>query len=240
MSIRVMSAVWELHLPPSEKLVLLALADWSDDQGRCWPSIAQVSAKSGVSGRTVQRMLREAEKSGLIKRTEINGKGCEYRLTPRHSVTPDKVSPVTNDAKTPDMVSPNTSVTTKGSEAKASSPRAKFPPPPNVSPDQWRAFQGQRKKRLNERSYLLLCNKLIRLAEDGWPPGDMIDLAIERGWETVFKPRDHHGPPNQPSLRGTRPDPALDLYRAAVAAEQRENRSPDRGVGPSLPAIGSN
>jgi hypothetical protein len=182
MSIKVMTAVWELDLPPSEKLVLLALADWAQDDGRCWPSIAKVAAKSGVSERTVQRMLREAEKAGLLKRKENMGRGCEYTLPP------DNLSPVTNETDTPDTVSPNTLGTTKSSEAKASSPRAKLSRPVGVSPEQWSAFKAQRKKPLNARSYVLLTNKLNALAEDGYPPGEMIDLAIERGWETVFKP----------------------------------------------------
>lgn len=41
---------------------------------------------------------------------------------------------------------------------------------------------------------------------------------------------------NITSLRGHRPDPALDLLRAASAAEDREN---SWGAGPSVPAIGS-
>lgn len=125
------------------------------------------------------------------------------------------------------------------SVAKATSPRAKFAPPPNVSKDQWAAFRAQRKKPINERSYTLLCNKLLKLSEDGWPPGDMIDLAIERGWETVFAPRTQnhgHSASNVTSLRGSRPDPALDLYRAACAAEDRED---NLRAGPSLPALGS-
>jgi hypothetical protein len=65
----------------------------------------------------------------------------------------------------------------------------KFPEPEGISPEQWQAFRKQRKKPLNERSYTLVCNKLTELAEAGWPPGEMIDLAIERGWETVFAPR---------------------------------------------------
>ncbi len=175
-------------MPPSEKLVLLALADWANDEGYCYPSIAKVARKTGVSERTVQRVLRDAETAKLVERVEVIGKGCKYRLTPRHSVTPDTVAPVTNATETPDTVSPNTLRTIISSEAKASSPRAKFPAPLGVNADQWKAFRGQRKKPINERSYVLLCNKLIKLAEDGYPPGDMIDLAIERGWETVFKP----------------------------------------------------
>lgn len=207
-----MSAVWDLPMPPSEKLVLLALADWANDEGHCYPSIAKVARKTGVSERTVQRVLRDAEQANLIEREEVKGKGCKYRLTPRHSVTPDKVAPVTNATETPDTVSPNTLRTTISSEAKASSPRARFPTPPGVSDEQWGAFKQQRKKALNAHSYKLVCAKLLKLAEDGWPPGDMIDLAIERGWETAFAPRDQrHGGPtnslgrNQPPSDGLSP-----------------------------------
>jgi hypothetical protein len=74
-------------------------------------------------------------------------------------------------------------------EAIATCLRIAFPPPFGVSAEQWAAFRKQRKKSLNDRSYALLTAKLAKLAEDGWPPGEMIDLAIERGWETVFAPR---------------------------------------------------
>jgi hypothetical protein len=118
--------------------------------------------------------------------------------------------------------------------------RKTLPPPVGVSKDQWRAFRKQRKKSLTDRAYLMICNKLSALADAGWPPGDMIDLAIERGWETVFAPRQDNrngqSSSNITSLRGHRPDPALDLLRAASAAEDWESRG---GIGPSLPAIGS-
>ena len=107
MSIKIMSAVWELDLPPSDKLVFLALADWARDDGRTWPSIKDLAAKSNLSERTIQRCLRGLETAGLLTRKENLGKGCLYVLTPdnvtpRQPVTPDKVSP------TPDTVSPNT------------------------------------------------------------------------------------------------------------------------------------
>jgi hypothetical protein len=39
-SVRVSARVWELDLPPSEKLVLLKLADFADDGGgNAWPSV---------------------------------------------------------------------------------------------------------------------------------------------------------------------------------------------------------
>ena len=224
-----MSAVWDLELPPSEKLVLLALADWAHDDGRCWPSIAAVAKKSGVSERTVQRTLRDAEKSGLIKRTETRGKGCEYVINPRHCVTPDNVSPATNATQTPDTVSPNTLGTTISSEAKASSPRAKQSRPDGVSAEQWKAFKAQRKKPLNPHAYTLLTNKLRALAEDGYPPGEMIDLAIERGWETVFKPfkpREKQNGQGQPTGIG-RTEAAAIAALASIEGRGTRSRYPD-------------
>jgi hypothetical protein len=50
------------------------------------------------------------------------------------------------------------------------------------------------------------------------------------------KPEYGQSASNVTSLRGSRPDPALDLYRAACAAEDRED---NLRAGPSLPAIGS-
>jgi hypothetical protein len=72
-----------------------------------------------------------------------------------------------------------------------------FDPPLGVSDEQWEAFSGQRKKKLNERSYLLLTNKLIKLSAQGHDPGELIDLAIENGWETVWPPRQQRETPKQ-------------------------------------------
>jgi ribosomal protein L12E/L44/L45/RPP1/RPP2 len=116
-------------------------------------------------------------------------------------------------------------------EAIASCIRAAFPPPIGVTAEQWQAFRKQRKKPINDRSYTLLCNKLVGLAEAGWPPGEMIDLAIERGWETVFEPRSQANV----SLQRTRPN-LTSLVRAANAAcIDSEDHG---GTGPALPAIG--
>lgn len=85
--------------------------------------------------------------------------------------------PLTNPIPTPVSISR----TRKGTQ---------FPAPEGVTDEQWQAFVAQRKKKLNDHAYHLLCGKLRTFAEHGWPPGQMIDLAIERGWETVFEPKD--------------------------------------------------
>ncbi|PHQ71452.1 MAG: hypothetical protein COB97_01995 [Paracoccus sp.] len=44
MSVRIMSAVFESReLGSTARLILLALADHADDEGRCYPSIARLS-----------------------------------------------------------------------------------------------------------------------------------------------------------------------------------------------------
>jgi hypothetical protein len=96
-------------------------------------------------------------------------------------------------------------------EAVASCLRRAYPPPEGVTEEQWEAFRKQRKKALNERSYALLSNKLAELSGQGHKPGALIDLAIERGWETVFPPRDFD--------KGSAPAKITD--KAQIAANKR-------------------
>jgi DNA-binding transcriptional MocR family regulator len=57
-------------------MVAIALADYANtDTGHCWPSIASLSRRSGVSGRQVQRCLREIEADGWIERSSLHKVG---------------------------------------------------------------------------------------------------------------------------------------------------------------------
>lgn len=73
MSISFLSAVFECRaFTPHEKLVMLALADHADEAGRCFPSIARLALRTGMSGRGVQKVLRRLEERGFL-RTDMNG-----------------------------------------------------------------------------------------------------------------------------------------------------------------------
>lgn len=64
-------------LAGNEKVVLLALADASDDDGVCWPSVPRLAAKAFVSERTVQRIMRDLITSGYVStvaRAHDNGR----------------------------------------------------------------------------------------------------------------------------------------------------------------------
>lgn len=76
MSIRLMSAIFEsATLGPTERLVMLALADHADDEGRCYPSISRLCQRTGLSERAVQTNIRKLVQQGYIRIIPGGGKG---------------------------------------------------------------------------------------------------------------------------------------------------------------------
>lgn len=79
-----MSAVFDLDLPSSEKLVLLAMADHARDDGTgCYPSVDRLARKSSLSRRGVQKIARRLEQAGLIEPSKVSRgrRSTEYRIT---------------------------------------------------------------------------------------------------------------------------------------------------------------
>lgn len=68
MSIRVMTKVWDCpHVGGgSELLALLALADWSDDNGRCWPAMDSIAHKIRLSEKQTRRVVHALIEAGLV------------------------------------------------------------------------------------------------------------------------------------------------------------------------------
>lgn len=68
MSIKVMSLVWE-HYPEggTNLLALLALADYSDDDGRCFPSISSIAKKIRLKHRQAQRLVHKLINDGYVR-----------------------------------------------------------------------------------------------------------------------------------------------------------------------------
>jgi hypothetical protein len=71
-SIRIMSAIWEeADVSGAKLLVLLALADYANDNGICWPGVEALAKKARVSERYVRELLGGLESNGYIIR-ELN------------------------------------------------------------------------------------------------------------------------------------------------------------------------
>jgi hypothetical protein len=75
--------------------VLVCLADFADDYGKCFPSVDTIAERTGLNSRSVRRAISDIEKQGLITRSFCTGKRTDYIINPCHSVTPDTVSPLT-------------------------------------------------------------------------------------------------------------------------------------------------
>lgn len=104
-----MSIVWELDLPPGEKLVMLALADQANDEGvQCWPAVSTIAQRSGQGERTVRRALSDLETKGHLTRHHREGDSTQYHIHPGQSGTPAKSAPLPKTTKTPAKLAPKT------------------------------------------------------------------------------------------------------------------------------------
>jgi hypothetical protein len=113
MSIKLMSLVWELDLPPGEKLVLLALADQANDEGRqCWPSVDTIGQRSGQGERTVRRALASLEERGHLTRQHRDGTSTQYHVHPCQTGRPVKSAPLPKTTSTPAKLAPKPPRTT--------------------------------------------------------------------------------------------------------------------------------
>ena len=65
-----MAWAWEQDISATAKIILLALADHSDDDGVCWPGQRGIGRKCGVSRQTVNTRIQEMVDRNLIVITQ--------------------------------------------------------------------------------------------------------------------------------------------------------------------------
>ena len=126
-----MNWAWYQNLKPVPKLVLMALADAADDQGICWPSVATVATKVGVSTRTVRRVMQGLVRCQLLTaeqrhRSDGSCSSNRYRLLMGGG---DRLSPAPDGGDTtpghPRQGPPDTGVipgTTRGTQKESPQP----------------------------------------------------------------------------------------------------------------------
>lgn len=100
MSVAVSSRVWRhSELSGSSLLILLALADWSDDDGRSYPSIKALAGKARLSERQVQKQLSSICTAGELEvqcgmgPISQGGRSNLYRIRLERYVQAEGVSP---------------------------------------------------------------------------------------------------------------------------------------------------
>jgi len=97
LSIKLMTKVWEQAPYRAEKLlVLLALADWANDKGECWPYHRQVAVKARISEGGALKIIQSLIADGVLEIIEqATGRGNYniYRLHPENFSSVPKSNP---------------------------------------------------------------------------------------------------------------------------------------------------
>jgi len=157
MSVRTMARVWDCSQHSgTELLMLLAIADFADDDGRAYPAVGTLARKCRMTARNANRLLNGLKASGEL---EIKGnegpRGTNrYRvtvgLTPTSPLTP--TSSLTRRSSTPDefVLKPLTPASDEPSlnhqEPLGKNCRAKSPEEPPGFAMFWKAWPTHRRK----------------------------------------------------------------------------------------------
>lgn len=94
MSTIIMSQCWPLGgMSPAQKAVLISLADQSNDDGVCWPSVGTISNRTCLSERAVQNAVKWLADAGLLRARERSGTSSVYKITPAAYAPPQQMHP---------------------------------------------------------------------------------------------------------------------------------------------------
>ena len=111
MSILYLNSAFDANdLGATPRLVLLALADHADAAGRCYPSIARLAQRTGLSPRSIQASIKKLHAEGYID-VEMNAgkRGTNVyvlRLTPAGSASPQEIHPARDSPPPPQKLHP--------------------------------------------------------------------------------------------------------------------------------------
>lgn len=101
MSFGAVAKAVETPLSGSLKLVFILMANYADENDRCYPSQATLARQAGLSEKTIQRTIEKLEELGFVEtlRKGSGNKSSLYRLVFEggQNVTPDNLSGSQND-----------------------------------------------------------------------------------------------------------------------------------------------
>ncbi len=180
MSIALMTEVWRLDLPPSDKMVLLALADAANDDGVTWMALESKEGvkldllkKTSLSRRAVQGALKRLCEAGYLSRVDRPGKGVIWTVKGCTSCAPQEMRPAADaPGGAADAPKPSTNPHTS-SEGKPSSEDAR----PSSFDVFWKAYPAKTGKGAARRAFDAAARKIRK---DGGDPLGLMLAALER------------------------------------------------------------
>lgn len=233
-----MSHVWR-HGPTdrNDLIVLLAIADFADDDGFCWPSTQRIAEKARMTRRGAQKVIRRLAENGHLKIEVGGGRGGSNRY---------HVTLIKGEPETANTVQGGANPETQRANPETQRANSGSPKPSRTikePSDKIRAtlcsvlsesvaddFIDHRKSKrakLTLRAAELIAAELRDLPE----PESAVLRSIKNGWTGVF-----------PEKRNGKPDSTTDGSAADAAqraGKRWEARGMDRGAGsgPSQPLL---
>lgn len=216
MSIRVMSQIWDSGPSDrSELVVMLALADYANDDGECWPSMAGIAQKARMTERGAQKILRRLEETGWLKIETGGGRGGknhyviqaqngelhsvngEHRMKEKPRTAEHK--PRTGVHKTPNTGSPEPSRTIKEPSIDKNVRDALCSVLRPETADAYIAHRKAKGAKITDKAAELIARKLSKHPN----PDAVAEESIANGWTGVF-------PERVPKEQSQKPETDLD------------------------------
>lgn len=94
MSNYILTQAWDADCKPTEKFVLVALADQANDDGVCWPSVSSIEKRTGFSERAVRNAIQSLSKKGYLTVKKRQGRSTIFVVHPGTSCTPALDAPL--------------------------------------------------------------------------------------------------------------------------------------------------
>jgi DNA-binding MarR family transcriptional regulator len=199
MSVKIMSLVWDAtDISPTEKLMLLSLADHANDEGVCYPSAARLAKKTSLSERSVRSCVKRLSDAGWLVVSRNSGpRGCNvFTITrPLQELHPAGAAPLQEVPEgvqevpfTPAGAAPEPSENhQEPSFIKRASVRDILcHVAGSEAVDSFIAYRKKTKaKALTETAAKRLAKQLTKIFEGGGDTDDALGMAEERGWQTV-------------------------------------------------------
>ncbi len=141
MSTQIMAQCWPIKISPTQKSVLISLADNADDNGECWPSQTTIADRTCLSERAVRDAIKGLESLGYVVADRTNGRHTRYFICPtpaagsavykQHKDEKKPLTPAGAAAPAPDATPANGAGTPAGA---AGEPRQELPVPRQMAP----------------------------------------------------------------------------------------------------------
>lgn len=206
-----MAWAWNQHaMKPGQKLVLLALADHADDDGKCWPGIDRLAAKCECGRRKIIYTLAEFERMGLLRKESRtrhgagSGRGREsncYYLDVNNQCAKSAHRSATNVQKRDDQCAKTCTTYKEVEPSVEPSVLPPLPPAPKfaylpdwVPADAWALFlQSRQAVRASVAAWQipLLLKRLDKLRRAGNDPGAVIEQSVRSGYRDFFEVKRH-------------------------------------------------